>query len=353
MVVLTEPLGEGSKLSLLADIQRLALCGDDLGEILQGAIERLAAGLGAKQAVISSPGGDESLSIAASIGVKKVNDLDFGAVEGWFASDVAADGILYGTVRLDLGEIDLSVDDRAFVSVVKGLLATAFIRLSASRLSASMEEPALYPGDHLLPSAELIRRVRNVLSVIRVIARRTAEKSTSIDDYAAQLDGRISALARVQTALVTSFRNSTDLGKLIDDEMVAQSIKGGRMRARGPRIPLRPRAAETLGLTVHELAENAIKYGALSAKDGKVDVLWWIDEGTSPRQLRLEWVETGVPILSAAPRTMGFGHELIQRTLPYELFAKTSVAFRPGGFRCEMAIPLSDRVLPSDAPRVQ
>jgi two-component system CheB/CheR fusion protein len=78
-----------------------------------------------------------------------------------------------------------------------------------------------------------------------------------------------------------------------------------------------------------------------------------VEEQAEPKQLRLEWVESGVPVLSAAPRVRGFGHELIERLLPYELSAKTSVDFQPGGFRCALAIPLNDRVISSDAYKVQ
>jgi two-component system CheB/CheR fusion protein len=157
----------------------------------------------------------------------------------------------------------------------------------------------------------------------------------------------------VQTALITSQSQSTDLGTLIDDEMVAHSIRDDRFRTQGPRIPLRAKTAETLGLTVHELVENAIKFGALSARDGRVDVIWWIEEEVQPKQLKFEWVESGVPILSTAPRVKGFGHELIERTLPYELAAKTSLDFQPGGFRCALTFLLNDRVISSDAPMVQ
>ena len=151
--------------------------------------------------------------------------------------------------------------------------------------------------------------------------------------------------------MITGRGSTTDLAALIDDEMLTHSIEPDRLHMGGPRVGLRIKAAEVIGLTVHELAENAIKYGALSGKTGRLSVNWWIDRTRAPGELYLRWEETGVPIVSAAPRAVGFGHELIHRTLPYELAAKTTVDFRPGGFRCDLAIPLSNKVVFSDGRR--
>jgi two-component sensor histidine kinase len=85
-------------------------------------------------------------------------------------------------------------------------------------------------------------------------------------------------------------------------------------------------------LALHELTTNAIKFGALSAAQGRVAVAW--DENERDGYLRLEWREAGVPVLLTTPRTHGFGVELLENTLPYELGARTSVEFAPGGLVC-------------------
>ena len=333
-----------ARLSLLAEIQRLALNGTDLGTILCDATKSLLAALGDGRMTVLSGGGDGPPSALAAA---EAGSGTFGET-ATFA--IAADGAVFGMLTVERPE-PLTEGEHLFVSVAAGLLAAAFVRLETS--SGHLKAQTDLAHGWVPPAVELIHRVRNILSVIRVIVRRTAERAKSVEDYAAQLEGRVSALARVQTALITSQGHSTDLGTLIDDEMVAHSIREDRVRARGPRIPLKAKTAETLSLTVHELVENAIKFGALSAKDGRIDVTWWVEDGTEPKQLKLEWIESGVPVLSAAPRVRGFGHELIERTLPYELAAETSVDFQPGGFRCALAIPLIEHVIPSDAPTVQ
>jgi two-component sensor histidine kinase len=340
--MLNEP--DSTKLSLLAEIQRLALHGDDLAVVLQGAAAPLRAGLGADRIAILSQDAGGTLPVVA--GAEPLP----GAAGRAAMFEIAADGISHGILRVERPN-PLTDGDRLFASLAAGLLAVAFIRLGTA--TAPSETLADLAADRVPPAAELIHRVRNILSVIRVIVRRTAERTKSVEEYAAQLEGRVSALARVQTALIASQGYSTDIGTVIDDQMVAHSIRENRVRAQGPRIPLKAKAAETLGLTVHELIENAIKFGALSAKDGRIDVTWWVEEDVLPRQLRLDWIESGVPVLAAAPRVRGFGHELIERTLPYELSAKASVDFQPGGFRCALAIPLIDRVIYSDTSMVQ
>jgi len=333
-----------ARLSLLAEIQRLTLQGYELSAILEGVVASLVPALEAVRVTIRSEDAGRIPPVIAAAGALPDASGETATFE------IAVDGIAYGAIEVE-GRDSLTSDDRLFASLAAGLLAAAFVRLQA--ISPSAETPADLAHGRVPPAVELIHRVRNILSVIRVIVRRTAERTKSIEDYAAQLEARVGALARVQAALIASQDQSTDIGRLIDDQMVAHSVRGDRIRMQGPRIPFKAKAAETLGLTMYELIENAIKFGALSAKDGRIDVTWWVEEGAEPRQLKLEWIESGVPILSAAPRVKGFGHELIERTLPYELSAKTSVDFQPGGLRCALAIPLNDRVTPSDVTAVQ
>jgi two-component sensor histidine kinase len=190
---------------------------------------------------------------------------------------------------------------------------------------------------------DLAHRIRNILSVVRVIARRTAERSLSVEDYAERLESRINALARVQTGMMTDPEAGVDLGMLITDELLAHSIKGNQVTVAGPRIRLWSKAGETFALAIHELIENAIKYGALASKTGQIEITWRIDATAEPARLELAWLEFGVAVVATAPRRRGFGHELIERTLPYELAATTSIDFRPGGIACSVAMPLANR----------
>ncbi|MCJ8517424.1 two-component sensor histidine kinase [Pseudorhizobium tarimense] len=107
---------------------------------------------------------------------------------------------------------------------------------------------------------------------------------------------------------------------------------------------LRSRAIQTFALALHELATNAVKYGALSAPEGHLTIRWRIEhEGDAPL-LSLEWLETGVddmPAVDAAPLGSGYGRELIERALPYQLKARTTYEMGEDGIRCTIRAPIT------------
>ena len=76
---------------------------------------------------------------------------------------------------------------------------------------------------------------------------------------------------------------------------------------------------------------------------GRISMTWQIDSTATPPRLRMSWVETGVTIAALAPRRRGFGQELIERTLPYELSAITTFTLTPGGMHCDIDLPLTSR----------
>jgi two-component system CheB/CheR fusion protein len=192
---------------------------------------------------------------------------------------------------------------------------------------------------------ELQHRVRNTLAVVRSIARRTSQTSETVEDYAMHLDGRLNSFARVQSGVTRDPSAGLDLAMLVADELLGCGAhEGKQLTLGGPNMRLQPKAAETLGLAIHELATNAIKYGALTSPDGHIDISWAIAGQSSGPVLQFAWVESGVSLDPAAPRRRGFGTDLLERTLTYELKAETRLEFRPDGFRCSVVIPLTERV---------
>jgi PAS domain S-box-containing protein len=185
---------------------------------------------------------------------------------------------------------------------------------------------------------ELQHRVRNSLSIIRLIARRSSGETA--EDYQASFLGRLDAFARVQTAVTRNPASGLDLATMIADELGAFSTKEGEaLQLSGPEVALEPRAAERLGLAIHELATNAVKYGAISVPGGRLSVSWSFDAKT----LSLVWLETGLDELTT-PTHRGFGSEIIERTLAYDLGATTKLEFLPTGARCEISFPRAGAV---------
>lgn len=199
--------------------------------------------------------------------------------------------------------------------------------------------------------AELQHRVRNTLAVVRSIARRTGETSESVEDYAMHLDGRLNSFARMQAVVTRNPAAGVDLEHMIAEELVSyHAHEGEQVRIGGPTVRLKSKAAETFALAVHELATNAVKYGALASAGGRIAVTWSLDASDGDARLRLEWRESGVGLDAAKLRRKGFGMELLERTLLYELAAKTTLDFRREGLICTIELPLTERIAVAASP---
>ena len=239
-------------------------------------------------------------------------------------------------VRKGGGRVFIEGAARARRSVDGAFLGTLKIGRDATDRHRSDERQRL-----LL--AELQHRVRNTLAIVRSIARRSGAGAETVEAYAMHLDGRINALARTQAVLTRSPGLGVSLEELISDELLAYAASQAQVSVSGPEVRLQPKAAETLGLAVHELATNAVKYGALSTEGGQVAVTWTVEAGSAGSSLRLEWTETGVSIRPDTPRRRGFGRDLIERTVPYELGATVEWALLPGGACCRIGMPMTAR----------
>lgn len=192
--------------------------------------------------------------------------------------------------------------------------------------------------------AELQHRVRNTLAVVRSIARRTAERSDGMDDFLMHFEGRLSAFARSQSLVTRDAGGKVDLEMLVAEELLAhQAHEGDRVTITGPPVQLPTKVADALGLAIHELAVNALKYGGLSGENGRVAVCWELDGSPAQPTLALTWVDSSPDRSAAPPSHEGFGSELIRRSLVYDLDAETDLAIGSGGARCEIRVPLGGR----------
>ena len=187
--------------------------------------------------------------------------------------------------------------------------------------------------------AELNHRVKNTLAIVQSVAHQTFRPS--VDPVAAreQFDNRLQALAAAHDLLTRNGWNAFQL-----DELLARALEPfriGRFDLSGPGVRLEARMAVALALALHELATNAVKYGALSNETGRVALDWHlVTRGSGPR-LRLTWRETGGPPV-AKPAGRGFGSRLIERGLGRELGGEVALEFAPTGVVCRIEMPLPD-----------
>jgi two-component system CheB/CheR fusion protein len=202
--------------------------------------------------------------------------------------------------------------------------------------------------------AELQHRTRNLIGVVRAIADRTLAGASSLDEFRDCFRDRLAALARVNgllSRLEEDDRISFD--ELLRTELAGHGIidregHGSQVVLAGPEgIPLRSSMVQTLALGLHELTTNAVKYGALSRPEGRLVVRWSLtDGGDGERRLRVEWRESGVPVSlppDGQPLRQGYGRELIEQALPYQLSAETVYELTPEGVRCTITLPISTR----------
>jgi two-component sensor histidine kinase len=196
--------------------------------------------------------------------------------------------------------------------------------------------------------AELQHRTRNLLAVVQSIASQTQRNCHNVAAFSVEFNDRLQALSRVQTILAQTEGGEVDLRSLVTAELEAHVDAGPgseKIEVEGPPVVLPAISAQAFGLALHELATNAFKYGALTQPTGKLKVRWMVEKMAEPVEaaslVKLEWEETGVRIdHTGGPERRGYGTELIERALPYQLRAKTRLEFRRGGVFCEIAVPL-------------
>ena len=139
------------------------------------------------------------------------------------------------------------------------------------------------------------------------------------------------------------------IDELIQAELTALGAldEGSRVVLSGPReVTLHADTVQVFALAIHELATNALKYGALSQPNATLQVAWRVERSqAAPVWLHVDWQESGVamPQTQERPTGSGNGRSLIERALPRQLGATTSLVFSDDGVRCSISVPLSAR----------
>jgi two-component system, chemotaxis family, CheB/CheR fusion protein len=187
---------------------------------------------------------------------------------------------------------------------------------------------------------EFQRQLRSLFAILRTLLRQTVEGRQSVEDYSAHLEGRVGCLARAHERVLRSPDAGVDLQETVCGELLAQTIAEARYRVDGPDIRIAQTSAAALALAFHELVVNAIEHGALGKPQGRAEVEWRFSrEARDGEWLRVRWIERGVPLAQPRPQRKGFGFELIERMLPYELGARTLIDLSSEGARVELLIP--------------
>ncbi|MBR0852097.1 PAS domain-containing protein [Bradyrhizobium diazoefficiens] len=202
--------------------------------------------------------------------------------------------------------------------------------INLSQRKAAERRQALLMG-------ELDHRVKNTLAMVLAISARTASHERTIEDFQKSFSGRIQALAATHTLLSNASWENLQIKDVLSVELAPYAtLSSGRISMEGLDIPVDSKTAVSLGLVFHELTTNAVKYGALSTRSGKLSVrrIGLVEDGA----LLIEWEESGGPLVTP-PTSSGFGQTLISRSLGSGPNGGTRLEFRPTGVLCQISIP--------------
>lgn len=200
------------------------------------------------------------------------------------------------------------------------------------QLRAALASSASSEQRRELITQELKHRIGNLLAVVQAMARHTFRNADapSLEDF----NARLIALAGAQKLLIDSETQPALMMDVVTATLAPHCADGDRAQISGPRVALDGRRAHALTLALHELATNAVKYGALSLDAGWVEVAWTQEDGS----LSLSWSEHGGPPVSA-PTRRGFGSTLISRNLSLAFGGKVELDFRIDGLVCRLLAP--------------
>ncbi len=186
---------------------------------------------------------------------------------------------------------------------------------------------------------EVDHRSKNMLAVIQAMVRFT--RAESIKEFTDAVEGRVAALSRAHSLLSDSRWRGADMRTLVREELAPFWLQEkGRASFDGPPVALVPAAAQSMAIMIHELATNAVKYGAFAAPKGSVRVDWLLD---ADGWLRLCWTEADGPPV-ARPSRHGFGLEVIERTVVDQFDGEAHFDWRPEGLTCTLSIPADQLV---------
>jgi two-component sensor histidine kinase len=185
---------------------------------------------------------------------------------------------------------------------------------------------------------ELQHRVKNTLATVASIVNQTVSGKTDRAELVDTLKKRIGALAATHNLLTTHNWRDASLQQILEAELGPFDHKE-RIELSGPVVELPPKHALTLTLTIHELATNAAKYGALSDAGGKLKVDWLVRVDGTGRHLALQWVETGVSGIPTCGVTESFGTRLIKNGVVHDLQGQCEHRLLPGGLTCTITVP--------------
>jgi two-component sensor histidine kinase len=189
-----------------------------------------------------------------------------------------------------------------------------------------------------LINEELKHRVKNTLAVLGAVAAQTFRDSSSKADLE-KYQGRLAAFGRAHDLLTAANWSEAPLHDVIDTALAPYRTGELRFTVAGTPLVVKSRQALALSLAIHELATNAMKYGALTVASGRVSITWSVEDCAGTPSFVFTWQELGGPPASQ-PAAVGFGSRLISRVLADDFDGAVEVSYESSGLVCRLTSPL-------------
>ena len=204
--------------------------------------------------------------------------------------------------------------------------------VGASKIARDITEQKRSQEQIATLAREAEHRSKNLLATVQAAVH--LSQSETSDGLKRAIEGRIQALANVHSLFVKSRWIGAELSAVAKQELTPYIQKNkSRVSIEGPEVLLEPNSAQAIAVTLHELATNAAKYGALSASEGQIEVKW---SHAADGRLILLWTETGGPPVKT-PTHRGFGGRVIEGMIE-QLKGRTRFDWRPEGLVCEITL---------------
>jgi PAS domain S-box-containing protein len=178
--------------------------------------------------------------------------------------------------------------------------------------------------------AELDHRAKNILSVVRGIAHLSFGTATNLEEAQRTFDRRLDSIAKANAILHAQRGKNALLGEIVREALEGCGAPADRVSVTGPAVCVDSSTAIMFSLAVHELCTNALKYGALSGDDGRINLAWSLTDEQAPR-FDFKWTESGGPPVTP-PTSNGFGMRILTHGMELETGGKAEVSYEPGGF---------------------
>jgi PAS domain S-box-containing protein len=186
---------------------------------------------------------------------------------------------------------------------------------------------------------EVNHRSKNLLAVTQAIARQTVSSSASATEFEQKFSARLLGLSASQDLLTNEKWRGVRLEPLVQSQTGYQSgLHKGRIEIAGPDVLLNSTATQAIGMALHELFTNAVRYGALSNENGRIAIGWRFAKSDSEPVFEMEWIERDGPP-TAAPASRGFGSVIIEKMLSQRLNAVVDLSFGAEGLAWRLQAP--------------